>query len=421
MYYPDFDTFCKKAEEGNLVPVYRELPADLETPASAFLKLHTDQPAFFLESVEKGERVGRYSFLATSPYWVLSSRGDRATLWQNDNQDEIDLGERDVLHLLEQMLAGYKAVKCEGLPPFVGGAVGFLSYDMVRFFERLPEAAHDELNLPDCAFLFADTIVIFDHLRHTMKIVSNAHVTWDVAKAYEEAIARIDAIVEILEGPPPHIEKPKTSLADSQLTSNFTLEEFCQKVEAAKEYIAAGDAFQIVLSQRLRRKTTADSFAIYRALRRLNPSPYMFYLDLGSYQLIGSSPEMLVKLEGSRACIRPLAGTRRRGENEAEDSALAAELLADEKERAEHVMLVDLARNDLGRICKPGTVKVPILMDVEKYSHVMHIVSEVEGEIRDDRTPSTGYSRCRTPMISPSGVTAETSNTSGKGPWTMRE
>lgn len=390
MYSPDFETFRKKSEEGNLIPVYRELSADLETPVSAFLKLRSDQPAFLLESVANGERLGRYSFLACSSAQVLSSRGDRAVLQKNGREEQISLGKRDALHLLEEMLAGYKVVKLEGTLPFVGGAVGYLAYDIVRFFERLPEATRDELNLPDCTFLFPEALVIFDHVRHTMSIVSNAYVTGNAAEAYDEALARIEGIAEALEGPlPTNAEPPAASSyanaarsAEMEMTSNFTLDEFCRKVEAAKEYIAAGDAFQIVLSQRLRRRTTAEGFAIYRALRRLNPSPYMFYLDFGSFQLIGSSPEVLVKLDGTRACTRPLAGTRRRGASEAEDSVLIADLLADEKERAEHVMLVDLARNDLGRVCQPGTVAVPLLMDVEKYSHVIHIVSEVEGQLR---------------------------------------
>ena len=369
-----------------MIPVYRELPADLETPVSAFLKLRSNQPAFLLESVEKGERTGRYSFLACSAHQVMSTRGDKAVLRRNGVQQEMNLGKRDALHLLEEILTGYRAVGYEGLPPFVGGAVGYLAYDMVRFFERLPEVNRDELNLPDCTFLLTDTMVIFDHVRHSMKVVSTVPITGSPSQAYDEAVARIDTVAKVLEGPLPPNEVPRCLPGNGELTSNVTVDDFCRKVEVAKEYIAAGDAFQIVLSRRLWRKTSAHGFGIYRALRRLNPSPYMFYLDLGDFQLIGSSPEVLVKLEGRRASIRPLAGTWRRGANRAEDDALAAEMLADEKERAEHVMLVDLARNDLGRVCAAGTVKVPVLMDVEKYSHVMHIVSEVQGDICDGKT-----------------------------------
>jgi len=385
VHFPDFNTFKKKMAEGNVIPVYRELPADLETPVSAFLKLRTDQPAFLLESAEEGRRTGRYSFLACSARQLLTAQGDKAVLRQNGMQQEICLGKRDALHVLEEMMSGYRSIRNEDLPSFVGGAVGYLAYDMVGFFERLPDVASDELNLPDCAFILTDMMVIFDHLHHTMKVVSTIPITESPEQAYDEAVAGIDAVVRALESPLPPPEIARCSPENGDMVSGVTVDEFCHKVEVAREYIAAGDAFQIVLSRRLRRSTTADGFGIYRALRRLNPSPYMFYLDMGGFQLIGSSPEVLVKLEGQKASIRPLAGTRRRGANSAEDEALVEELLADEKERAEHVMLVDLARNDLGRVCRASTVRVPILMDVEKYSHVMHIVSEVQGNICDGK------------------------------------
>jgi anthranilate synthase component 1 len=252
---------------------------------------------------------------------------------------------------------------------------------MVRCFECLPEPARDELELPDCLFLFTDTLVIFDHVRHRIQVVSNAHIQGEASVAYEEAVAQIDTLIDALIRPLPQATSQVPKSCQAELESNFTPEQFCAAVAAAKEYIAAGDIFQVVLSQRLRRRTSAQPFSIYRALRMLNPSPYMFYLDFGTFQLIGSSPEMLVKSEEGKAETRPIAGTRPRGKSEAEDKALIEELLADPKERAEHVMLVDLVRNDLGRVCRYSTVKVPLYMGIEKYSHVIHIVSSVQGEL----------------------------------------
>ena len=263
-----------------------------------------------------------------------------------------------------------------------------MSYDIVNFFEELPQCDHDELDLPDCIFLFTDTMLAFDHVQHKMKIIANAYVDSDPDTAYDEAIAKIESIIASLSKPlPPESQTfiaTDSTASNGDIDSNFSKDEFAQIVSAGKEYIAAGDAIQIVLSQRLRRRTSAKPFDIYRALRMLNPSPYMFYLNFGEFQLIGSSPEVLVKAQGDRAVARPIAGTRPRGSNEEEDQALIEELLADPKERAEHVMLVDLARNDLGRVCQYGTVRVPELMVIEKYSHVSHIVSEVEGKLNPD-------------------------------------
>ncbi|MCL4534754.1 MAG: anthranilate synthase component I [Bacteroidetes bacterium] len=389
MYYPDLPTFCRLAVSANLVPVYRELPADLETPVSVYLKLRSDTPSFLLESVEGGEQVGRYSFLGASPSLVMLARGKQASLQQDGTVQDVDLGQGDPLHLIQEVLARYRVAKVPGLPRFFGGAVGYLAYDTVRHFERLPSCEHDELGLPDCTMLFTDTLVIFDHVTHRMKLVANAHVDGDAPSAYAEAVRKIEALAEALAGPLPAEAVVTTSgptkVGTTAITSNFTKEEFCRKVERCKEYIAAGDAFQIVFSQRLRRKTVASPFSIYRALRMVNPSPYMFFLDFGGYQLIGSSIETLVKLEDDRAETHPIAGTRRRGQTPEEDQALEEELLADPKERAEHIMLVDLGRNDLGRVCQYGTVIPTTLMGIERFSHVMHIVSVVEGKIRPER------------------------------------
>lgn len=387
MYIPSLETFCREAEEANLVPVFRELPADLDTPVSVFLKLRGSSPAFLLESVERGESLGRYSFIGTDPSITLEAREKEAIIRQKGSEERIALGPPfvgpDPLHLIQKILSQHRVAKTPGLPRFFGGAVGYLSYDMVRFFEKLPNYAQDELGLPDCLFFFTDTLVVFDHVQHKMKIVSNASVNSRPEIAYKEALEKIEAVVSRLKKPLPYEPLPAETAKSSPSVSNFTPGEFASKVEAAKEYIAAGDAFQIVLSQRLRRTTSASPFSVYRSLRMLNPSPYMFFLDCGDFQLIGSSPEMLVKLEEGKAETRPIAGTRPRGATEEEDAKLSAELLADPKERAEHVMLVDLGRNDLGRVCRYGGVKVPMFMGIEKYSHVIHIVSSVAGDMKE--------------------------------------
>lgn len=370
-----------------MMPVFRELPADLETPVSVLLKLGKTPPCFLLESVEKGEQVGRYSFLGTNPSLVLRVSEKEAIVRQDGELSRIPQDPAhpaDPLYLVQKLLARYQVKKPSGLPRFFGGAVGYLSYDTVRFWEKLPQCPRDELSLPDAVFLFTDTLVIFDHVQNKMKIVSNVTPS---NTAYQEALDKIENIISALSQPLPSYFPHSLSLSESQaarLESNVTQEQFMQMVKTAKEYILAGDAFQVVLSQRLRRYASAEPFATYRALRMLNPSPYMFYLDLGDFKLIGSSPEMLVRLEEGRAITRPIAGTRPRGKSEEEDKAIIASLLADPKERAEHVMLVDLGRNDLGRVCRYGTVRAPVFMSTEKYSHVIHIVSSVEGELKKE-------------------------------------
>jgi len=385
-YFPDLETFRGLAKEGNLVPVYRELSADMDTPVSVFLKLKQEPPTFLLESVEGGEKLGRYSFIGVGHNLILKASGNRAIIHRNGDRQKVHLEEgRDCLNLVQELLAQRQVVKVPGLPRFFGGAVGYISYDMVRHFEKLPECPHDELGLPECVFVFTDTMIIFDHVQHKMKIVSNTYVDGPIEGVYKQATTKIDSIVARLSKPaPPELggATKKINPQDKEIESNFTQEEYEAAVRACKEYISAGDAFQIVLSQRLRRKTSARPFDIYRALRMLNPSPYLFYLDLGGFQLIGSSPEMLVKVEDGIADSCPLAGTRPRGTTIKEDESLSSELLKDPKEKAEHAMLVDLARNDLGRVCEHGSVKVTELMSVEKYSHVMHIVSTVQGKLR---------------------------------------
>jgi len=385
-YYPNIETFRGLVKLGNLIPVYRELSADLDTPVSVFLKLRQGAPTFLLESVEGGEKLGRYSFMGVGHNMVLKSSGDKAIITRNGDRQKINLDNRDCLHIIEEVLEQHSVVKIPGLPRFFGGAVGYISYDMVRSFEKLPECSRDELGLPECVFVFTDTMIIFDHVQHKMKIVANTHIDGPADYCYEQAVSKIESIVSRLKKPVPmDFRKPDSGVPPTETKlskSNFTQEEFEKGVEACKEYIRAGDAFQIVLSQRLQRKTNAHPFAIYRALRALNPSPYLFFFDMGDFQLIGSSPEMLVKVEDDIAETCPIAGTRPRGANEQEDTKLVEELLNDPKELAEHAMLVDLARNDLGRVCEYGTVTVPTSMAVEKYSHVMHIVSTVQGKLQ---------------------------------------
>jgi anthranilate synthase component 1 len=361
----------------------RELAADLETPVSAYLKLRPQGPSFLLESVEGGERLARYSFIGLDASRVLTSWRGHAELIEEGaggrQRTSIPLAGCDVLDLLRGLLH-HGPAPIPGLPRFTGGAVGYLGYDLVRDVERLPATAAEVLGLPEAMLLFCDVTVILDHVKHRLVIVAQAPVGESTAAAEAQAEAKIEAVVERLRG---HLrEEAAGALSGGEGLEEISRAQYEAAVARAKEYIAAGDVFQVVLARRLARPTPASPFAIYRALRRLNPSPYLFYLDLpGDLHMIGSSPEVLVRLEDGAAEVRPLAGTRPRGAGEVEDASLARELLADPKERAEHVMLVDLARNDLGRVCRFGSVSVPVLMDVERYSHVMHIVSSTRGQL----------------------------------------
>ncbi|MFQ6044265.1 MAG: anthranilate synthase component I [Candidatus Poribacteria bacterium] len=386
MYYTSLDEFRQKAKQGNLIPVYKEILADMETPVSAFYKIKNSSHAFLLESVEGGEKIAQYSFLGSNPSIIFQSKGKSVHINYLTEGRTDEITSESPLRELEKLLSQYHSVEVDGLPPFHGGFVGFISYDMVRFFEELPDDTEDDLNLPDSMFVLTDTILVFDHVNHKIKVVSNAHITDGPDVAYYEATGKIDNLIETLRKPlflP--LERSKR-IGPVQVTSNFTREAYHDIVRRAKEYIAAGDIIQVVPSQRLSVPMSIDSFEFYRALRTVNPSPYMYYLQFGDLHIAGSSPEMMVRVEGRRAETRPIAGTRRRGKNEAEDVALAEELLADPKERAEHVMLVDLGRNDLGRVCEYGSVHVDEMMFIERYSHVMHIVSNVVGNLREDKT-----------------------------------
>ena len=379
MYYPTIEEVKKLKKQGNLVPVYRKIVADLETPVSAFLKIADGDYAFLLESVEGGERLARYSFIGADPYLVL----------------RLTANEGDPLVPIEAELKKYKVVPVRGLPPFHGGAVGYLGYETVQHFEELPSPEHDPLGLPESVFMFADTVLVFDHLSHKIKVVSHAHLhNGDVDKAYKEATNRIDALVHKLNRPLESKSSRTNTKSAKAATSNMSQEQYEAIVKDAKEHIVAGDIIQAVLSQRLSKQTSAQPFDIYRSLRSINPSPYMYYLKLNDCHIIGTSPELLVRVENGVVATHPIAGTRPRGRDAAQDAGLETELKADTKERAEHIMLVDLGRNDIGRIAEPGSVEVTQFMDVERYSHVMHLVSHVQGKLRSDLSPFAALRAC---------------------------
>lgn len=393
LYKPSLDDVRMLASEGRMIAVHRELPADLETPVSVYLKL-TQQgvsaPSFLLESVERGEQVGRYSFIGVNPPMTITAVGNQVTIGAAGGA-VLETVQGDPLMIVKELMAGRHSVKMPGLPLFNGGVVGYFGYDLVRFMERLPATATRTLDVPDMVLLMAENLVVFDHVRHKLIVIANMRAEGNLRAAYADAIARIDSIISRLNQPlvPP---QPKVCTSNEPWRSNFVQAAFEENVRKAKEYIAAGDIFQVVLSQRLSRPTEADPFTIYRALRMLNPSPYMYFLDFTGVagvegepvHIVGSSPEMHVRLENSMAFLHPIAGTRWRGKTQAEDDQLARDLLEDPKERAEHVMLVDLGRNDLGRVCEYGTVHVPAMMTIERYSHVMHIVSDVRGKVNPE-------------------------------------
>ena len=386
MYFPSFKEFCKKAKEGNLIPVYKEILADMETPVSAFYKMNSSRYSFLLESVEGGEKWGRYTFLGFNPSIIFKSKGNTIHIINSKNQQELK-NVNNPLNILREFMEGYTPVKVDGLPRFFGGAVGYLSYDMVRFFEELPDTTTDDLDLNDSIFMITDSILIFDNLKQTLKVVSNVNLSGnhDLESLYSEAVKKIDSIISRLKGPV-HV-KPTDTQDQSclNMSSNLSKEQFEDIVVKAKEHIVAGDVIQVVLSQRFQIQAELNPLDIYRSLRTINPSPYMFYLKCDDLLIIGSSPEVMVRVEDKKISLRPIAGTRPRGKTPNEDRELEKDLLKDPKERAEHIMLVDLGRNDVGRVAKIGTVNVNELMVIEKYSHVMHIVSNVQGRLDEGK------------------------------------
>ncbi len=388
MYSPDKKTFLERAQRGNLIPVWREFLADQETPVLAYERLRTAlvnegkaQGAFLLESVEGGEHIARYSFLGGAPRALFRSYGRRVEI--EDADGHVDVQEDvEPLSALKTYMARYQPVPDPELPRFFGGAVGYIGYDAVAQFEKVPLCEREGLGWPDMVFGITDTIIIFDHVRHSMKVVANAFVEGDPGAAYADALRRIDAMsAHLATSVPMYVLDARDEPGAVSYRSNTEKESFMAAVDRAKEYIRAGDVIQVVLSQRFEADATGEPLDAYRALRSINPSPYMFCLEFGDRAVVGSSPEIHVRCEDERVEVRPIAGTRPRSSDPARDAALAEELLADPKERAEHIMLVDLGRNDIGRVCEYGSVQVPELMVIERYSHVMHIVSDVVGKL----------------------------------------
>lgn len=406
MVFPDFSEFSQLALQGNFVPVYQEWVADLDTPVSAWYKVCAGQPySFLLESIEGGEKLGRYSLVGCDPLWVLEARGDRTTQLNRDGSQVVFAG--DPFATLAECLAPYHPVKLPQLPPGIGGLFGFWGYELINWIEpRVPIYPPDERNIPDGLWMQVDQLLIFDQVKRKIWAIAYADLrdpNVDLHAAYQQACDRVTQMLEKLSLPlspektrlewkPPGSRKAEEQSGETdEYNSNFTRPDFCASVQKAKDYIKAGDIFQVVISQRLSTPYTGDPFALYRSLRQINPSPYMAYFNFQDWQIIGSSPEVMVKAEtapdgGVIATVRPIAGTRPRGKTTQQDAAFAQDLLEDPKEVAEHVMLVDLGRNDLGRVCQNGSVKVDELMVVERYSHVMHIVSNVVGKLAPDKT-----------------------------------
>ena len=388
MIQPSYKEFCRLVTQGNLIPVYQELLMDLETPLSFFKRLERDKYSFLLESVEGSERWARYSFLGTRPQRIFKAHGNKVEITEHGKSRHLTSDEP--LKILEQLLHGYRPVTVPGVPPFFGGALGYVSYNAVTQFHAIANDKVDPLGLPEIFFVFVQTLVAFDNLKHTIKVIDNVHIDdrTDLRRAYDASVNRIRKVISSLQKKPRGIEPRDLTEAQGtrKFRSNLTQAGFENAVKKAKEYIKAGDIIQVVLAQRLETETRTDPFEIYRALRFINPSPYMFYLELEDLRVIGSSPETMVRLTGDTIELRPIAGTRRRGATPEEERELETDLLADPKERAEHIMLVDLGRNDVGRVAEIGTVEVNELMAIERYSHVIHIVSNVRGKLSADKT-----------------------------------
>lgn len=391
MHTPSLKDFLKLSKDSNVIPVYRQISADLDTPVSCFLKLKKDKYAFLLESVEGQEKIARYSFSGSNPSVIFQAKGRDVSITYADKNLKVKIRtDATPMDELRKIMRDFKPAQIKGLPRFYGGFVGFAGYDMIRTIEDIPDKNPADLDIPDCVFILTDTLLVFDHINHTIKIICNVVLPnksgrSDLARLYQIAVSKVDSIIDDFNRST--VKYAENGLAAPQkdirkkIISNFTKAGFCSIVNKAKEYIRRGDIIQVVLSQRFGVSTQKDPFDIYRSLRSLNPSPYMFFLKLDKVTLVGSSPEMLVRVEDGMVETRPIAGTRKRGKTEEEDKVLEKELLCDKKERAEHLMLVDLGRNDLGKVCVPGTVKVNEFMAIERYSHVMHLVSDVSGKL----------------------------------------
>ncbi|MEZ4598448.1 MAG: anthranilate synthase component I [Syntrophotaleaceae bacterium] len=380
MYFPSLEQFQQHAQKGNLIPVYREVLADMETPVSAFRKIDDGQTSFLLESISGGEKWARFSFLGSGAGKIFRCKGDHFEVLENGQVVESGQS-RDPLEILKGIMSRFQPVEIEGLPRFFGGMVGYFGYDMVRFMEVLPSQAPSAIGTFDACFLLTENLIIFDNMRQKIKVVCNVELREgaDPDTAYQKGVSAIDELIAKLRRPVCPDSPPIRLGTAEEFSSNFSRTDFESAVERCKEYVRAGDIIQVVLSQRFSGRLGADPFDVYRALRTLNPSPYMFFLRFGETLVIGASPEVLVRKEDAEVTVRPIAGTRPRGHSTEEDLRLEEELLTDPKECAEHIMLVDLGRNDLGRVCRTGSVEVTDLMVTERYSHVMHIVSNVRG------------------------------------------
>jgi anthranilate synthase component 1 len=401
MLQPDYKAFARLAREASLVPVVKSVTADLLTPVSAFLAYADDEPyACLLESVERGEQIGRYTFIGARPYMRVEARESQIEIVRdqgtrsNPKAKRSEKSSGNVFQVVKQLLREHRVAHVPGLPPFTGGAVGFFAYDVVRQLENIGARANNDLHLPDCTLMFFDRLLAFDHLRHQIHIIATADVSRETPRrAYARALKDIAAIEKRLTAGA-RVARSNPVAAKLKVHAGTSRARFMRSVERAKEYIAAGDVFQVVLSQRIDFDPGVSPFNLYRALRTVNPSPYLYFLRIGDTHVLGSSPEMLVRVTGSRLEYRPIAGTHPRGKDEAEDARLEQQMRTDEKERAEHVMLVDLGRNDLGRVSDYGTVKVRDLMYVERYSHVMHLVSALEGKLRREFDALDAFAAC---------------------------
>lgn len=388
------------AGQYNLIPIVRNMMADTETPIRLFQHFAKEKYAFLLESVEGGAKWARYSFIGTDPFMMLYGKNGEMVL---ECEGVKEIYSDKPIEMLQSKLRSFRSPSVADLPPFTGGAIGFFGYDLLQYYEKLPAHRVDDLKMNDMQFMFCDRVIVFDHLKQQLKIVGNVHIPEgatdaEIAKSYESTVQQMERTIERLQQ---RVTIPATtgqSAPDdvdlSDIQSNVTKEQFLSNVEQAKQYIRSGDIFQVVLSQRFSIETDIDPLHVYRVLRTMNPSPYMYYLKMGEEVIVGTSPEALVKVDNGRVETRPIAGTRPRGQTDEEDKALEVELLADEKERAEHLMLVDLGRNDIGRVAKFGTVKCDSYMEIERYSHVMHIVSNVSGELRDDKDFFDAFLSC---------------------------
>lgn len=399
MYTPELKEVIRLAGDYNLIPVVRHLMADTETPIRVFQHFYEEKRAFLLESVEGGVKWARYSFIGTEPFLMVKGKHGAMEIELNGVRQVVD---DKPLETLKGLLRAYSSPALPDFPPFSGGAIGFFGYDLLQYYEKLPAHRHDDLGMNDIEFMFCDQVIVFDHFKQQIKVIGNVHIEKhatdsQIAEAYRRTCAKIDALIERLQQPVAQRMKQNPIPADialGDIHSNLTKEQYIANVEKSKEYIRAGDIFQVVLSQRFHIETEIDPLYVYRVLRTMNPSPYMYYLKMDDEVIVGTSPEALVKVDGERVETRPIAGTRPRGKTPEADNELERELLADEKERAEHLMLVDLGRNDIGRVSEFGSVKCDMFMEIERYSHVMHIVSNVSGRLRKDKDFFDAFISC---------------------------